>query len=69
MTLLAQVVANHVNQGAQARHALTLSSRVRDFTRMNPLMFYGSKVEKNPTNPSMSIQDPSYHRAKFSLEG
>ncbi|WMV45622.1 hypothetical protein MTR67_039007 [Solanum verrucosum] len=26
----------------------TTSSRVRDFTRMNPLKFYGSKVEEHP---------------------
>jgi len=26
----------------------TLTSRVRDFTRMNPPEFYGSKVEEDP---------------------
>ena len=26
----------------------TMNSRLRDFTRMNPLTFYGSKVEEDP---------------------
>uniref|UniRef100_M1DE59 Gag-pol protein n=1 Tax=Solanum tuberosum TaxID=4113 RepID=M1DE59_SOLTU len=26
----------------------TMASRVRDFTRMNPLEFYGSKIEEDP---------------------
>lgn len=48
ITLLAQNMANQANQGSQASHALTLTSMVRDFTRMNPLMFHSSKVEEDP---------------------
>ncbi|MDV3192299.1 MAG: hypothetical protein Q8853_02490 [Candidatus Phytoplasma australasiaticum] len=36
-----------MNQGAQAPHARTSASGVRDFTRMNPLEFYGSKMEED----------------------
>ena len=42
--MLAQAITN---QGAQASHAPTPTSRVRDFTRINPPEFYGSKVEEN----------------------
>lgn len=45
LTLLAQVMAN---QGAQAPHALTLASTVRDFMRMNRTKFHGSKVDEDP---------------------
>lgn len=48
LTLLAQVMANQANQGAQAPHALTLASRVRDFMRMNPPEFNSSKVNEDP---------------------
>ena len=46
--MLAQVVANQVNQGDQAPHATTFGERVRDFTRMNPPVFCGSKVDEDP---------------------
>ncbi|MDV3192344.1 MAG: hypothetical protein Q8853_02825, partial [Candidatus Phytoplasma australasiaticum] len=48
LTLLAQVVAKQANQGAQAPHAPTLASQVRDFMRMNPPEFHGSMVSKDP---------------------
>lgn len=41
-------MANQVNQGVQAPHAPTPGSRVRDFMRMNPPKFYGSKVDEDP---------------------
>ena len=31
-----------------APHASTMASPKRDFTRMNPPMFYGSKVDEDP---------------------
>ncbi|XP_055835162.1 uncharacterized protein LOC129903640 [Solanum dulcamara] len=44
--MLAQVVAN---QGVFAPpNAPTLASRVRDFAKINPPEFYGSKVEEDP---------------------
>ena len=43
LTMLTNVVANHVG-----RQASTHASRVRDFTRMNPPEFHGSKVDEDP---------------------
>src|SRR5688572_18646117 len=43
LTMLSNVVANQVG-----RQASTPASRVRDFTRMNPPEFHGSKVEEDP---------------------
>lgn len=48
LTILAQVVANQANQGAQAAHATTPGAKVRDFIRMNPPIFYRSKVDEDP---------------------
>ncbi|KAH0669578.1 hypothetical protein KY285_023739 [Solanum tuberosum] len=45
LTMLSQVVANQVQQGAQAPRATTPGERVRDFMRMNPPVFHGSKAE------------------------
>ena len=42
LTMLSNVVANQVG-----RHASTPASRVRDFTRMNPPKFHGSKVDED----------------------
>ncbi|KAH0728122.1 hypothetical protein KY284_003987 [Solanum tuberosum] len=41
-------MANQANQGAQAPPAPTSASRVRDFVRMNPSEFYGSKLDEDP---------------------
>lgn len=41
-------MANQVHQGAQDPPDPTQSSRMRDFTRINPLEFYSSKVEEDP---------------------
>ncbi|WMV50061.1 hypothetical protein MTR67_043446 [Solanum verrucosum] len=46
--MLAQVVANQVQQGAQAPRTTTSGERVRDFMRMNPPVFHGSKVDEDP---------------------
>src|SRR5688572_8712493 len=43
LTMLTNVVANKVG-----RQASTPTSRVRDFTRMNPPEFHGSKVDEDP---------------------
>src|SRR5688572_12843615 len=43
---LAQI-ANAITMQA-GRNMTTPASRIRDFTRMNPLVFYGSKVEEDP---------------------
>ncbi|KAH0710891.1 hypothetical protein KY284_012318 [Solanum tuberosum] len=48
LTMLAQVVANQVQQGAQAPRTTTPGERVRDFMRMNPPVFHGSKVDEDP---------------------
>lgn len=40
-------MTNQVNQGAKAPYAPTSRSRVRDFMRMNPSKFYGSKVDEH----------------------
>ncbi|XP_055800403.1 uncharacterized protein LOC129869829 [Solanum dulcamara] len=46
ITMLAHVLDN---QGVEAPHnAPTLSSRVRDFSRMNPPKFHGLKVDDDP---------------------
>ena len=46
--MLAQAMTNQINQGAQAPHTPTPASTVRDFMRMNPLDFNGSKVDEDP---------------------
>ena len=43
LTILTNVVANQAG-----RQASTPASRVRDFTRMNPPEFHGSKVDEAP---------------------
>ena len=43
LTMLSNVVATQVG-----RQASTPASRVRDFTRMNPPGFHGSKVDEDP---------------------
>lgn len=48
LTMLDQVVANQVQQGAQSPHDTNPGARVRDFMRMNPPVFHGSKVDKDP---------------------
>ncbi|TMX04366.1 hypothetical protein EJD97_009392, partial [Solanum chilense] len=48
---LTQVLATQVARDTRVQvnpNANTTSSSVRDFTRMNPPTFYGSKVEKDP---------------------
>ena len=47
------VVNNHfvskANQGLRPQpNTITLASKIRDFIRMNPQTFHGSKVEKHP---------------------
>src|SRR5687767_15806115 len=43
LTMLTNVVANQAG-----RQASTPASRVRDFTRINPPEFHGSKVDEDP---------------------
>ena len=48
---LTQVLATHVARDERVQvnpNANTTTSRSRDFTRMNPPTFYGSKVEEDP---------------------
>ena len=47
----AQVMTGKANQEVGAcvqQNASTMDSRLRDFTRMNRTMFFGSKVNKDP---------------------
>ena len=49
--LKSQVMTAKVNREVGPRmppHASTMASRLRNFTRMNPPMFYGSKVDEDP---------------------
>src|SRR5688572_568383 len=55
VTMLAQVVANQanqVNQGAALPPppVINPASRIRDFQRINPPEFEGSKVDEDPMN-------------------
>lgn len=47
--VLAYVMTTQANQGVFVpSNATTSASRVRDFIRMNPPEFYGSKVDEDP---------------------
>ena len=51
VTTQAQAITGQANREVVPRenqHVSTMASRLRDFTRMNPPTFYGSKVEENP---------------------
>lgn len=48
ITMLAYSMTNQINQGAQAPHAPTPFSRVRNITRMNPPEFHECKVDEDP---------------------
>lgn len=45
--MIAQIIANQVNQGANILNAPTSTSRVSDFARMNSPEIHGSKVEED----------------------
>ena len=60
-TMLTNVVANQVG-----RQASTPASRVRDFTRMNPPKFHGSKVDENP-QPFMDVMSRKFQVPKVPL--
>ena len=48
---LSQVLATQVARDSRLQvnpNASTTESRIRDFTRMNPPTFFGSKVEEDP---------------------
>ncbi|TMX05322.1 hypothetical protein EJD97_024624, partial [Solanum chilense] len=50
VTFLVQVMTTQVNREVGLRvpqHANTMASRLRDFTRMNPPLFYGSKEDED----------------------
>ena len=42
--------ANREVVSQRNHHVRTMASHLRDFTRMNPLTFYGSKMEEDPKN-------------------
>ena len=51
ITFLVQVMTTQANGEVGLRlpqHANTMASRLRDFTRMNPPLFYGSKEDEDP---------------------
>ena len=48
---LTQVLSTQVSKDSRVQvnpNSSTTTSRIRNFTRMNPLTFFGSKVEGNP---------------------
>ena len=44
------IMAQPTREGAprENMYAITMASRLRDFTRMNPLVYYGSKTNEDP---------------------
>ena len=40
--------ANKEVVARENKHASTMTSRLRDFTIMNPLIYFGSQVDKDP---------------------
>ncbi|XP_069150297.1 uncharacterized protein [Solanum lycopersicum] len=51
ITIKAQDITEQVNRGfvpRQKQHASSMASRLRDFMRMNPPMFFGSTVDEDP---------------------
>nr|ABI34336.1 hypothetical protein SDM1_41t00011 [Solanum demissum] len=51
LQVLSQAMMAQVNRDSRTHvkpNVSTTTSRIRDFTRMNPPMFYGSKVEEDP---------------------
>ncbi|XP_015086975.1 uncharacterized protein LOC107030088 [Solanum pennellii] len=51
ITTQAQAIITQANREVAPRenqHASTIASRLRDFTRMNPPMYFGSKVDEDP---------------------
>ena len=52
ITTQAQAITTQANREVvppENQHASTMASRLRNFTRLNPLMFYGSKVDEEAT--------------------
>ena len=45
---LTQVLSTQVSRHTRVQVNPNATSRIRDFTRINPLTFYGSKVEEDP---------------------
>ena len=48
MTNQSQTVATQAQANREVEHGSTMTSRLRDFTTMNPPMFYGSKMNEDP---------------------
>ena len=48
LTQMAQAITTQAQATTVKAQATTMASRLRDFSRMNPTTFYGSKVDEDP---------------------